>query len=539
MKRTLLYKDVLLFVILLILPMCMYAQIEESDEFTYSVSKPYPVVDAPKKYYFHQDDGIMTVKIRGKLVTIQKFDAKTLNFKGQKIRKDMPAGFSLEGVFEFNKRFYMFYSVWDKPNAKEQLFSWEIDFEDGALKGKGKRLIRVDGKITGSAFSSVGFWSVGVVNKFGFQFSFDKTKMLIQYRKKPKIRDDSKNYDVIGMYVFDGDVEAVSGEEIKMPYTEKKMDNLDYSIDGDGITYILARVRKTKTSSSTASHYIELLRIEAGSRIIEKTAVKVGEKKIQSIWLYESPGDVMVCAGFYGKGWATGVDGMFIFKIDKDGGLYDMADYEIPAEIIKQYESTRTQKKTARKEARGKAVFENLKLRTIVVQSDGSMLLLGEQYYVKKHTYTDSNGNVKTYYTYHYEDMLVTKIGSDGKVAWMRKVPKRQMGKNGRGGMGFKYLSGAEHHYLIFLDNVRNMDLALNKPPAQHTDGAGGYLTTYKIHDETGEVTKLSIFDTKDVRGIKIYQFNTGRIFDISSNQMVIEVYKKKKQDVMIKITMK
>ena len=50
--------------------------------------------------------------------------------------------------------------------------------------------------------------------------------------------------------------------------------------------------------------------------------------------------------------------------------------------------------------------------------------------------------------------------------------------------------------------------------------------------------TKISLLDAGDVKGIEVYQFKTSRIVPLAlENEFIFEVYKKKKEDVMIKVT--
>lgn len=132
--------------------------------------------------------------------------------------------------------------------------------------------------------------------------------------------------------------------------------------------------------------------------------------------------------------------------------------------------------------------------------------------------------------------MLLTKIGADGELLWMRKLPKRQYGRRGRGGMGFQHMTIGKNHYFVFLDNVKNIELELDQYPAKHMDGRGGFLTAYKVNNESGKVGKVSIFDTTDLEGYKVYQFHTGRMLPVSENEFMVEFYKKGKEDLMVKI---
>src|SRR5690606_23291587 len=92
------------------------------------------------------------------------------------------------------------------------------------------------GKVTGT---SMGF---SVQDKFPFLLSHDKKNILIKYRKKPEVKRDVNSYDVIGLMSFDENLVKTSGNELKMPYTERRMDNLDYHLDNAGNLYLLTKV---------------------------------------------------------------------------------------------------------------------------------------------------------------------------------------------------------------------------------------------------------------------------------------------------------
>ena len=522
---------------MILIPYVSYSQADVS------IGSPYRVIDAEDKYYFHQDDEIMSVKINN-AISIQKFNAQNLRFQKIKVYDDMPNGHVIERVMEFNNRYFVFYSLWDRKNEKEQLFYREIDFKEGAFIGKGTRIVTVDGKITGS-FVRTGFYRFGVVDKFGFQLSFDESKMLIQYRLKPEIRSDAKSYDIIGMSIFDKEMALVWNKEVKMPYTEKKMNILDYSIDSEGNTFILSTVYEDNTTDvkkkkdEEANYHIELLRIKANSSDITVTPVSLKDKFINKLWLYESPFGYMICAGFYNNGKdLDDADGILMFNVGKEGELFEMVSYEIPVEILNQYASKKSVRKNDKKDEEGSAEFANLELRKLIVDEDGGVLLIGEQYYMVSHTSYSTNGRMSTYYTYHYNDMLITKINGAGNLAWMRKLPKRQIGGRGQGGMSYEYLRVENDHYFLFLDNEKNLDLPLDEVPANHSDGKGGFLTSYKIKDTTGEVRKTSILDTRNVKGMEVYQFLTSRIVPLKANEFAFEVYKKRKEDIFVKVVL-
>jgi hypothetical protein len=120
----------------------------------------------------------------------------------------------------------------------------------------------------------------------------------------------------------------------------------------------------------------------------------------------------------------------------------------------------------------------------------------------------------------------------------MKKLPKRQEGGAGFGGMSYCYFISDKNHYMIFLDNEKNMDLPLTEVPARHVDGAGGFLTAYKINDASGAAEKVSLLNTRDVNGMEVFQFAPHRIMATDVNTLVFEAYKKKKEDILVKIVL-
>ena len=92
--------------------------------------------------------------------------------------------------------------------------------------------------------------------------------------------------------------------------------------------------------------------------------------------------------------------------------------------------------------------------------------------------------------------------------------------------MSYKFFNNASDDFLVFLDNVKNIDLPDDKQPAQHSDGQGGYLTAVKINDNTGDYKKGSILNAREVEDFKLYQFSTDRVIETSENTFVLEAYK-------------
>ena len=527
----------LLLVFCIAVSMLSYSQKKLSADYSYKVSQPYKVFDAAKKFYFAKDNQAMTVKVHKDEVLIQKFNTDKPSFTKEELyEKKFPKNFVVEDIFEINNKFYFFYSSWDGDNEKEQLFYNEIDFEKGEFVGSSKMLFDVKGKVTGT---SMGF---SVQDKFPFLLSHDKKNILIKYRKKPEVKRDVNSYDIIGLMSFDENLVKTSGNELKMPYTERRMDNLDYHLDNAGNLYLLTKVfhddsnkDKKKKKDEEANYHIELFFVKAGTSKIDITKFENKEKFINKLWIFDTPNNFLVCGGFYsnGKGERNDSDGIMSFKINTTGGIYDEVYHDIPLELLNMFESKKTVKKNKKKEEKGgEAKFKDLKLKNLNVDKEGNVVLIGEQDFVI--AYTNSKGN--TYYKYFYQDIFAAKINKNGGLDWMKKVPKNQYGSRGKSGLSYKYFFANNNHYLVFLDNVKNIEIAVDKAPERHTDGQGGYLTSVKINDNDGTLTKGSILNAREVEDFKLHQFSTDRVFKVSENAFMFEAYKKNKEDVMIKV---
>ncbi len=518
---------------------------------TIEVGTPYRVIDAVYKNYFYLDNQMISVKAgRGK-ITLQLFDVTNMT-EIKRNQTKLKYEQTIEYVCLLGNDLYLFYSYWDRPNRKEQLFAQKINTQTCSFDGAPVKLIACD-KIRQVIYDRE---KEGKGVKFTFSHSFDKSKLLVQYRLIPEIKNDSKNYDIIGLYVFGANLKQLSGEQFIMPYTEKQMDNLDYSLDSEGNVYLLVAVTVDKGDKFKN---IGLLKIPFGEKSIQETELKLVnndnkdiDKRIlvESANLFESKDSSMLCAGLYTYEKSKGTEGIFLMNCDELEVSAKL--YEIPLSVMNQYEKGWKQNMNERADDKGKADIRNLVLRDVVVNPDGSTIINAEQYYLKRSAVASSSST-----TYAYNFIIATKVNKDGTVAWIKKIPKQQVTGSGvigvsmstgmdvllssiidnKSGLSFRYFKVGENNYYIFLDNVKNENLPLNRYPAKHVDGQGGFLTAYIVNDITGEMKRSTLLDTRKVNGkMPVFQFNVNRVFKLSENTFGIETYKKKKEDVLIKI---
>ncbi len=530
-----------LFCFLLFIQLAAFGQVKLSKDFLVSVGKPYKVVDAKSKEYFSDGKGFtVSVKTDGEVVTLQRYEIANMKEVNRKEYEDFPDAMKLQKVLKMGDRLFYIFSSFNKKEKKEDIYSREVNMADATFQ-PAKLLFSTASEVAVSSYGEIASMSwvpMGMPIRFEVYKSFDNSKLLIRYRLKPEERDDSKNYDVIGFYVFDAKLDKLWGGEVKMPYTEKVMNNLAYGVTKDGNAFMLAYINSSKR--------IELLNITKDLKVkANKTDVN-GELMFQELKLRETVDGNLACIGYYANGidykfsfgggnLSFNTNGILVFKIDQNGKLLENYNFEFPIDLINQYESKRDIGKNEKREDKGKAGIRDIKLIDLSLNDDGTVIVVGEQQYIVTSGGMMGVGmGTSQKNTYYYGDVIATKFDKTGKLIWMKKLPKTQLGYAGKGGMSIKYMKGKTSSYVLYLDNVKNANISMDEVPKEHVDQRGGYLTAYKLDDATGAIEKHSIFDITDIKGTEAYQFRTSRIFDAFDKVFMLEVYIKGKEDTMI-----
>ncbi|MBC7904756.1 MAG: hypothetical protein H7Y27_15125 [Gemmatimonadaceae bacterium] len=352
-----------------------------------------------------------------------------------------------------------------------------------------------------------GYFGTGykTTEKYQYDYDAENKKLLITYRLVPEKKRDKENFDVIGFHVFDEKMNKLWGGEFRMPYNEAIMDNSNFSVDSKGNAYMLAKVydsesrRERDKSTDKPAYHFEVMKFTKDSKTPIIAKLSVGDFYIHETTITENTlHDMIIACTYSKKSKGTGTDGIFLATLDQAGKLIQFKNgyYEFPKEELQKFESARARRRIDRKDD-----YEapNLKVRDVQVEADGSIFLACEEYRVVEHTSgSGMNGNrMSTYYTYHYEDIIGSRIDPAGKFQWVRKIPKMQRGRSGRGTMGFKLVSDASGYYFLYLDNLKNLDIAEDEPPKTHVDGYGGQVMVSRLTMD-GKLSKELLFDTRE-----------------------------------------
>ena len=529
-----------------------------SDNFEVQIGEMYDETDGRFKSFYNYKNKVVAVNSHKRDLVVQTFDPETLKETERIVHEDFlkdkqKSGF--QRTMRVGDNIILFYSKWNRKQQVESLEAQVFSLETLQF-GEQKEIIKQEGKIAGS-FGVTSSGGLGTTGKYNYSTSFDESKLLIQYRLHPKFRKDEKNHDVVSINVFNSNLEREWKSQVRMPYTEKKMNNEDFTLDKAGNFYMLASVYEDDTTDEkkkkekNANYHLELFKIKKNTDEIVKSEIRIGDKLIDEVILYEDANSNIVVAGTsknpdlrkgidFSKtqGSATGV---FTVKLKENGSMESFKSFEFPLEMLNKNASRKEKKRNKKKEndKDEDPAFRGLQINSIVANNDGSFIILGEQRYIVVTTRTSSNGSMKSSVRYYYRDILATKIAADGSLEWMHKLPKNQVGSNGKGTMSYTHLFADDKHFLVFLDNVKNLTLADDEFPHRHSDKMGGYFTAYIIDDETGDIQKEAIFNTRDVKGEHLEHFDTDKVLSLSPSEILIEGFEGRDKDFLVKVSAK
>lgn len=533
--------------IFLLLPFILLSQVRYSKDFKVSSGEPFKHIDADKKLYFTTEGkNVFSVKIKGETVELQAFDAMRMREIYRNSYEDFPKNSNMQAVVELGGKWHYFFEVYNRKKDNSTFYYRTID-PLTAQFGETRELLTTKDDIAATMedpfeVGYISFPGATLGSKFKLQTSFDKTKLLITYRNKPKKKNDDDSKDIIGLYVFDSKLIKQWGYEVEMPYTEAVMDNMAYSVSGNGNAYILIHNKQRKI-------YSVLMLNEAGN--LKETSLDIGRNLyVQKIESVETSDGNIVFAGFYGNKPKVSISfsgfnsslimkGIFYFGISSNGSILELKKIPFTRELINKYLGTKGIDRAEMNERKGKGGIEHLQMTNFFGGEDGSLYFVGEQrFYGSSVNYTPSGQRTDSQRNY-FNSIIVAKVSGDGLLDWIDKIPKSQNTKYVRGSLGFEYIKSGGMHFFLFLDNIKNANISVNDVPAQfiYSTGARGLLTAYVVNDKTGESERHNILlIQKGFENRNMFEFKTSSIFNIDENALMFEVYIKKKKDMMVKL---
>lgn len=492
-----------------IIALAMLAQYAaQAQKVSYSLSDEF---DNVKKYTYEEcfykfDEGsYCDIYCRnGKSVTLQFFN-KSFGKLINQVEVPLPTELKNYSIWKFTKlknKYFLLCHNYEKKRAT--MLAYEFDPKALSFAPNPIKLIDTE--------------NIGNYSYYKFDISKDQTKVLIWFVGRHSKANASKNKENISFNTYDENLQKIYSGDIEMPYTDKDMNIVDCKTDYKGDIYALISVfeantdgENTAAKNGKSSTRFELLKVNQKQNDLGFIKIALESKYIWQAQLVENPDKDMVITGYYSnknseknsffaadKLGSHSADGVYFYKavFDESGKLKDIVTSytEFPLDMLTSGESEKMKSKQQEKEAKGELEQNNLELREVIFNADGSMTVVGEEYFYTESIYTVNNKQY-TEYTYFYKDILVVKTDKNGKMLWHQKIKKYQSG-SGKRLLSFNRYGFNDNSYFTYMNNIPDPELK-NKVPEGKLKGS---LLTIARLDANGNVTKdLLYIDDENV----------------------------------------
>lgn len=361
----------------------------------------------------------------------------------------------IESINTFNGGLLVFYSTLDSREKTNTLYYVTLSQEDLST-------LQTAEKVT-----ELNYTSKRNSGSYNVAISRDSSKMLVFANTPFKRARDAK--DEVSVVVIDKDYSVLWDGNLTLPYAERDFNVSSYNVDNEGNVYVFGthRIEKSKRKRGESKITYKMLTYTEEGAEMEEHDINLSGKFISEIgYLIKNNGNIL-CSGTYSDESEAGSKGAFYLELEHET-MEVMTEnlVEFDLDFLKEGLSERAERKIDKRAKKGKSVeFYRYVVRNLVENGDGGLIMVAEQYYVTRRTYTDANGNTTTTYYYHYNDVIVVSFNEDGEIEWNKKVQKMQYSVNDGGYYsGFNLVAHEDLIHLFFVDGGSDVpDLGYTK----------------------------------------------------------------------------
>lgn len=238
---------------------------------------------------------------------------------------------------------------------------------------------------------------------------------------------DDKNAENLAIAVFDADMKLLWKKTQKFKYADKDIRIVQSVVANNGDIYAIAKLyKKRKDMSKEERKKKGLPRFDykvfkITENDLSEITVKIGQDLAPTdagLFFPDGNTDEFILAGFYtDANKKSGLKGLFFSKGNPSTKEITAVTHKFEDEFL----TDLVREKDIEKD-RGLGMSFNIK--NLLQFGNGNIGLIAEEYYITTHTTTDSNGRMRTYYTYHTNDLVIPRFNAEGELLNIQKVEK-------------------------------------------------------------------------------------------------------------------
>lgn len=531
------------YLFIYLMSFCTSLLFAQSSDVKYDVSPPYELVkNLDFEFFSNKELGISVgYKINYGEVKIQSYDTESMKV----IASNKLEHFILNLAWVKDK-LYGFYEFRASKKSTPYIYAREIDYKTCQFKGKEIKLFSAHKMI----YETIPL--VRTADVFVEQ-SEDKSKTLVYALHIGSTSNGSISSTYVSLITLNQDFEKISAHKYKMPDSEQQIEDRIFRIDNAGNPYMIYKVyndkitkeKRFKQWKEVDNYKVILFKFDLDEKDFSKVEIPFEESFLaRSFSLFQGKNNELIIAGYYninrdpkGVPKNQNMEGGFLISVSVDLEVSPIIKYSISQEYI--FKHTEFWKDFISKKTIKKAPTElqNLVVSDLIIGEDNSITIIGEQRHNYTYTTDRTTGGEFSREYYYYDNLLISKLDKDGTLDWMTKVPKKLKGPICMNTPGYIHTKVNDHHYFFIQDDRDNTTtLDDHQEIIRERMEHHGNFCLFKVNSNTGKLSKHVIFDMMDVKGVKTYNLRMDRLMWYSDNEFILECYKKKKEDVMIKV---
>ncbi len=387
-------------------------------------------------------------------------------------------------TFKIGRNVYTFSSSYNREEKYEEIYVQSVGREDLQMQNDIRQI------------ATVANTPQVLDTKVDFAFSRDSSFILVYTNSQSRKKDP----DRFGIYVFDRNMEPLWNKEVVLPIRESQFQVADFIVDDYGNVYLIAKHYLSRgremVKGKPGFEYIVYGYREKGREEVDYI-LNLRSHFLSDLHLEVSPEGDLVCAGFYSDEGNELVTGTFFFLVDgKTKEIKQKSLYEFELDFLAMNLSERKRDRLKRRVARGISTgLDKFDIRDLVSREDGGMMLVAEQYFVRKLSDYDPHGAGSVNFKYYYNDIIVISISPKGNIEWATKIPKRQVSVNDNGYYSSfaMMIKGRSLHFIYNDHKVNIEEQRTNKLRNFQLDDENGIVAMATV-DADGNVSRQPLF---------------------------------------------
>jgi hypothetical protein len=360
------------------------------------------------------------------------------------------------GLEKYGNNVFFTYQVYDKETKMTTLYADKID----------PKTLKTAEKVNIGSFESDSKNDQAVIR---FQLSQDSTKILLLVEAPERKKENRKFF----FSVLNTELKKVWSKEVELPYTQKFIYLINYSISDEGKVYVSVKNydkevsrESVRENGSKVPAYVYKILIYAQNAKDKEIILSMGDNFVhQSILSFNKNSGIVSVGGLYKQKVNGKINGVFYASLDaKTDVISNPKLVPFDTDIL-----TRIDKDGfASDKEKDPGLDKYYEIVSVLKRPNGSIDLISEYRYFSETFVMSQRGSSYTQYYYQYGSILNTNIDKTGKAIFTR-VPKNQKFSsrnwNFNGFLSFFPVIYKENLVLFFNDDKDNVDRDLEKKP--------------------------------------------------------------------------